>query len=83
MEQVAILTEIEKDSLVGQLVQPDWYFNPVLDCNENWVISSQEITSSIYPQYEWIKSLPLIDWCQPIPSPSGDTTTNHFSQFFG
>jgi hypothetical protein len=73
MEQVAILTEIEKDSLVGQLVQPDWYFNPVLDCNGNWIISSQEITSSIYPQNEWIKSLPLIDWCPPIPSPSGTT----------
>lgn len=73
MEQVAILTETEKESLVGQLVQPDWYFNPVLDCNGNWIISSQEITSSIYPQQEWIKLLPLIDWCAPIPSPSGTT----------
>lgn len=71
--KVVLLTEPEKDSLVGELVQPDWYFNPVLDCNGNWIISSQEITSSIYSQNEWIKSLPLIDWCPPIPSPSGTT----------
>ena len=73
MEQVAIITEIEKNYLDGELVQPDWYFNPILDCNDNWAISSQEIESSIYQQNEWVKQLSLIDWCEPIPSPSGST----------
>lgn len=73
MEQVAIITEIEKTYLEVELVQPDWYFNPVLDCNNNWVISSQEIQASIYPENEWIKSLPLIDWCEPLPPISGTT----------
>ena len=66
MEQVAIITEIEKNYLDGELVQPDWYFNPILDCNDNWVISSQEIESSIYQQNEWVKQLSLIDWCKNI-----------------
>lgn len=74
MEQVAIITEIEKDYLQNELVQPDWYFNPVLDCNNNWIISSQEIEASIYPENEWIKLLPLIDWCQPPLPPISGTT---------
>ena len=70
--KVGILTTIEKETLDGQLVEPNWYFNPVLDCNVNWVISTQEIDGSIYPQNEWVKTLPLIDWCPPIPV-SGST----------
>jgi hypothetical protein len=81
--KVVLLTEPEKNSLLGELVQQDWYFYPVQDCNGNWIISTEEVDNSIYPQHYWIKSMPLIDWCEPIPSPSGDTTTNHFSQFFG
>ena len=71
--KVGILTTTEKESLDGQLVQEDWYFNPILDCNVNWVISTQEIDGSIYPQNDWVKTLPLIDWCEPIPPPSGST----------
>jgi hypothetical protein len=71
--EVALLTEYEKDSLVGQLVQPNWYFNPTQDCNDNWVISTEEINSSIYPEHEWIKSMPLIEWCEPVQPPSGST----------
>jgi hypothetical protein len=67
--KVVLLTEPEKNSLVGQLVQPNWYFNPVLDCNNNWIISTEEVESSIYPEHEWIKSMPLIDWCAPERPP--------------
>jgi hypothetical protein len=70
--KVGILTTTEKESLDGQLVQTDWYFNPVLDCDDNWIISTQEIDGSIYPQNGWVKTLPLIDWCAPIPI-SGST----------
>lgn len=63
--KVAKLTLTQKDDLVGQLVQPDWYFNPVVDCDDDWIISSQEIDASIYPQNEWVKSLILTDWCPP------------------
>jgi len=71
--KVGILTTIEKETLDGQLVEPNWYFNPVLDCNADWIISTQEIDGSIYPQNEWVKTIPLIDWCAPLPPPSGST----------
>lgn len=76
MEQlVAILTVNQKDSLVGQLVCPDNYFNPTLDVNENWFISSQEIDNSIYPEHDWIKDLTLSPYAGPyVPNiPSGST----------
>jgi hypothetical protein len=65
---VGKLTELQKTDLEGQLVQPDWYFYPVLDGNTppNWVISTEEINASIYPQNEWVKNLPLIEWVEPI-----------------
>lgn len=73
MEQVAIITEIEKDYLENELVQPEWYFNPIQDCNGNWIITEQEIQASIYPENDWIKSLTLIDWCKPVLPISGTT----------
>jgi len=66
MEQlVAILTTHQKDSLIGQLVCPDVYFNPTLDVNEDWFISSQEIDNSIYLEHEWIKDLTLSIYAGP------------------
>ena len=79
---VALLTIEQKESLIGQLVQPDWYFNPVQDCNNVWFISTEEIDNSIYPQNEWVKALSLSEWCPvpppptPTPIPSGSTITS-------
>ena len=73
---VALLTINEKDSLIGQLVCPDVYFNPTLDVNEDWFISQQEINNSIYPEHDWIKDLTLTDYAGPYvppPTPSGST----------
>lgn len=75
-ELVAILTVHQKDSLVGQLVCPDVYFNPTLDVNQDWFISSQEIDNSIYPEHEWVKDLTLSIYAGPYvptPIPSGST----------
>lgn len=73
MEYVAALTINQKDSLVGELVQIDWYFNPILSGGtEPWVISQQEINNSIYPQHDWVKDLPLQEYNVPI-IPSGTT----------
>lgn len=71
MEYVAALTINQKDSLVGQLVQPDWYFNPILSGGTiPWVISEQEIDNSIYPEHDWIKDLTLVEYNPIIPSGS-------------
>ena len=65
MIQVGLLTELQKDELIGQLYAPDSYFNPIQDINDNWVISLEEIEQC---DIEWVKQLPLIEYV-PKPSP--------------
>ena len=66
MELVAILTNNQYLSLVGQQYTTDSYFNPVKDCNDNWIISSQEIDFCTNVEFDWIKDLTLTPWCKPI-----------------
>jgi hypothetical protein len=65
MIQVAILTETQKEQLVGQQYAPDSYFNPIQDEDNNWIISIEETQST---DIQWVKELPLIDF-KPKPSP--------------
>lgn len=65
MSKVAILTEEQKDKLIGEYFCPYSYFNPVQDCNGNWIISQEEIIQCCLVEFIWIKDLPLIDWCEP------------------
>jgi len=67
-ELVALLTEAEKDELVGQLYAPDSYFNPIQDADENWIISTQEQDFCVNPDFLWVKNLPLIPY-KPAPDP--------------
>jgi hypothetical protein len=69
MTQVGLLTENQKDSLVGQLYDEDSYFNPIQDINDNWIISIEEMEFCVNPEFAWVKDLPLIDY-KPKPSPS-------------
>lgn len=68
MTQVGLLTETQKDSLIGQLYDDDSYFNPIQDINDNWVISVEEMDFCVNPEFMWVKDLPLIDY-KPKPSP--------------
>ena len=70
--KVAILTLAQKESLIGQLVQPDWFYNPVQDCNGDWIITEQEINATSNPVFDWLKSLPLVDWCGSYTPPSSE-----------
>ena len=65
--KVAVLTLTQKQELEGNLLQQDWFFNPVQDGNEppNWVISTQEIDNNQNQEFSWITELPLIDWVKP------------------
>ena len=65
MIQVAILTEEQKNQLVGQQYAPDSYFNPIQDEDNNWVISVEETQAT---DTQWVKNLPLIEF-KPKPSP--------------
>ena len=68
MTQVGLLTETQKDSLIGQLYDDDSYFNPIQDLNDNWIISVEEMEFCVNPEFMWVKDLPLIPY-EPKPSP--------------
>lgn len=68
MIQVGLLTETQKDSLIGQLYDEDSYFNPIQDINDNWIISVEEMEFCVNPEFMWVKDLPLIPY-EPKPSP--------------
>lgn len=68
MTQVGLLTEAQKDSLVGQLYDEDSYFNPIADLYDRYIISVEEIEFCVNPEFMWVKDLPLIDY-EPKPSP--------------
>jgi hypothetical protein len=65
MIQVAILTEEQKNQLVGQQYAPDSYFNPIQDEDNNWIISIEETQAT---NIQWVKDLTLIEF-KPKPSP--------------
>jgi len=68
MIQVGLLTEVQKDELVGQWYALDSYFNPIQDINDNWVISQEEMQQNVNPSFDWVKQLPLIPY-EPKPTP--------------
>jgi hypothetical protein len=59
---VGLLTELQKDQLIGQLYAPYSYYNPIQDFNDDWVISVEEIEQTIAPEFMWVKDLPLIPY---------------------
>jgi hypothetical protein len=68
MTQVGLLTETQKNGLVGQLYDDDSYFNPIQDLEDNWIISTEEMDFCVNPEFQWVKTLPLIEY-KPKPSP--------------
>ena len=39
---IAIITELQKDILIDKTYDGVCFFNPILDLNNNWIISEQE-----------------------------------------
>jgi hypothetical protein len=68
MTYVGLLTESQKNELVGQLYDDDSYFNPIQDDFDQWIISTEEMEFCVNPEFMWVKTLPLIDY-KPKPSP--------------
>jgi hypothetical protein len=59
---VGLLTELQKDELVGQLFDEDSYFNPIQDINNNWIISLGEVNQCVNPEFMWVKDLSQIPY---------------------
>ena len=66
--EVLLLTEQQKDLLVGQLYTDDSYFNPIQDIDDNWIISLEERNFCTNDEFMWVKDLPLIEY-KPKPYP--------------
>jgi hypothetical protein len=62
MTYVHLLTTEQKDELVGQWYDPDSYFNPIQDANDDWIISVEEVDQCVNPNFLWVKDLPLIEY---------------------
>lgn len=60
---IAILTEEQKDQLVGQTYDGVCFYNPIQDLNDNWIVSQEEINQS---DLAWLKELTLEEF-QPKP----------------
>jgi hypothetical protein len=69
MIQVALLTEVEKDELIGVQYAPDCYYNPIQDFYNDWIISLEEVQDTINPDTMWVKDLNIIEY-KPKPTPS-------------
>ncbi len=68
MTYVGLLTESQKNELVGNLYDEDSYFNPIQDDFDQWIISTEEMEFCVNPEFQWVKTLPLIEY-KPKPSP--------------
>lgn len=63
---IAIITEIQKDLLVGQRFDGVQFFNPVQDIDSNWCISQEEINQCTNLDFQWVKDLSLSTYNHPL-----------------
>ena len=63
---VGLLTEVQKDELVGVYYSDDSIYNPIQDIDDNWVISVEEMLYTTNPETLWVKDLELITY-EPKP----------------
>ena len=63
---VYILTEQQKELLIGKEYIKDSYFNPIQDINDNWIISEEEVLTAQNEDVLWVKDLEQIEY-EPKP----------------
>jgi hypothetical protein len=74
---VALLTELQKESLIGQLYTDDSYYHPIQDADNNWVISTEEVDFTTTEEFIWVKDLPLIVYNEKIAELTGFFSNNN------
>lgn len=62
MIQVRLLTLEQKNLILGKSFNYSSKFNPIQDANDNWIISEEEVQQNIFSRYDWIQSLPQIEY---------------------
>jgi hypothetical protein len=63
---VYLLTEQQKELLVGKESIKDSYFNPIQDINDNWIITEEEVLTADNEDVLWVKDLEQIEY-EPKP----------------
>jgi len=63
---VYLLTEQQKNSLIGKRYFSNSYFNPIQDINDNWIISEEEVLTADNEDILWVKDLEQIEY-EPKP----------------
>jgi len=66
---VGLLTEVQKDELLGVYYSDDSIYNPIQDIDNNWIISVEEMIYTTNEETLWVKELDLIEY-KPKPTPS-------------
>ena len=52
--QGVILTEAQKDLLVGQEIVLDWYYNPIQDINGDWYVGEVEVNVTVKTEFMFL-----------------------------
>ena len=60
--QVVKITEEQKDLLIGQTWDGVTFFNPVLDADNQWFVSIEEVNGCNKPEFKWLKDCELIEY---------------------
>jgi hypothetical protein len=66
MSKIALITQEQSQILAGQKFALSCHYNPVQDCQGNWIITKEEIEQTTNPDFIWVKNLELSDYCPPI-----------------
>lgn len=56
---VGILTDEQRNLLVGKKYNEHYYFNPIKDENDFWVVTEYEIEHS---DLDWLKNVPRVEF---------------------
>jgi hypothetical protein len=62
-----LLTEQQKNEIVGQQFASNSYFNPIQDDKDNWVIFEEEVRGCVNEDFMWVENLPTIEYVPPLP----------------
>ena len=55
---VVVITETQKELIDGKEYAPDSLFNPILDADNEWVISQEEVEHLSNMDYSWLLNCP-------------------------
>lgn len=56
-----ILNQEQKELLTGRKYDEHSYYNPVLDNNDNWIISEVEVNNTVNSDFSWVKEIIIVD----------------------